>query len=332
MGARMIRPGTALVKVGILLRRPRQQPCMVLSLYSRCPRTYDRAPGVWSPGSRGGGLQMPMPRLLRGMLMRHYRGRPLHRRLPADFGSLPIFTTVDTGGVRHLRKDILATSPELAVLVRQFIRPGDRVWDVGANIGILSLCAAHVAGRAGEVLAIEADPWMAGLLQRSVIAAASEGRTAAPVHVLTCAAGDRVDLASFEISAGQRCTNSLSGAQAQRPPALCTMTVPMLTLDWLAEHRAPPQVLKIDVEGAEDLVLAGAARLLATTPPAVVLIEVWKDKLGKVLGTLRQAGYRLVAQEDYGDYGRPGPFNFAAVQPQAETRLAGYPHHPLPVT
>jgi hypothetical protein len=64
-------------------------------------------------------------------------------------------------------RDISKISPELFSLAEKLIRPGDVVWDVGANVGLFTFAAAAKTGPTGKVLAIEPDPWLGTLLRRS---------------------------------------------------------------------------------------------------------------------------------------------------------------------
>jgi hypothetical protein len=49
----------------------------------------------------------------------------------------------------------------------ELVRPGDVVWDIGANVGLFSFAAAAPAGSAGKIVSFEADVWLAVLLRRS---------------------------------------------------------------------------------------------------------------------------------------------------------------------
>jgi len=68
--------------------------------------------------------------------------------------------------------------------------------------------------------------------------------------------------------------------------------VVQITLDWLLMHMPKPDVLKIDVEGAESGVLRGGERLLATARP-VVLCEANADSRAEVSAILSRHGYRF---------------------------------------
>ena len=65
-------------------------------------------------------------------------------------------------------------------LSSEFVRPGDVVWDIGANLSLFTVAASHNASPAGHVLAVEPDILLARLLRRS----ASANHAIAQVDVL----------------------------------------------------------------------------------------------------------------------------------------------------
>src|SRR5437016_1521015 len=103
---------------------------------------------------------------LRTIAERASRNWVLRRRLPRDLGGRSLYVSPDAAlrfwlpGGEHM-------DPLLFKLARQFVKPGTIVWDVGANVGLFSFAAAALAGEAGSVLAIEPDPWLASLMNRT---------------------------------------------------------------------------------------------------------------------------------------------------------------------
>lgn len=70
------------------------------------------------------------------------------------------------------------------------------------------------------------------------------------------------------------------------------LLVPTVTLDQLLDATFPPELVKIDVEGAELLVLDGAERLLREVRP-MLLVEVAEQNVDAATERLRRAGYRI---------------------------------------
>ena len=164
--------------------------------------------------------------------------------------------------------------PVVLRLVAETVRPGDTVWDIGANVGLFSFAAAVAAGPDGRVLSVEADTVLVGLLRRS----AAAGTRHAPVEVLPAAVAEECGVARFCIAKRNRSTSHLDGfGTTQTGGIRATELVPTIALDWLASHFPPPDVIKIDVEGAEVGVLSGGPAVLRAHPR--IICEVAKEML-----------------------------------------------------
>jgi FkbM family methyltransferase len=163
----------------------------------------------------------------------------VRRRLPPPFASARIYVSTE-GGLRYLARSMAAVDPALLRLAAEVVRPGDTVWDVGANLGLFSFAAAAAAGPAGRVLAVEPDTDLAGLLRRS--AAGNTGH--APVEVLPAAVSSELSVARFHVARRNRATSHLAGfGSAMAGGVRSTHLVPTVTLDWLAARFPVPDVL-----------------------------------------------------------------------------------------
>jgi len=224
---------------------------------------------------------------LRSVLERATHRIVVRRRLPAPFGKARIYVSTE-GGLRYLIRAMPDVDPALLRLAADLVRPGQVVWDVGANVGLFSFAAAAAVGSAGCVLAIEPDTRLAGLLRRS----AALNHAQAPVQVLPAAISDEVSVARFHVARRNRATSHLDGyGTAMAGGVRCTELVPTVTLDSLAAHFPAPDVLKIDVEGAEFAVLAGAAQVLGHFP--AIICEVAARNAAAVSDLLLARGYVL---------------------------------------
>jgi FkbM family methyltransferase len=214
----------------------------------------------------------------------------LRRRLPAPYQGTRIYASSEAG-LKYLRRRLTHVDPVLVDLVRETVRPGAVVWDIGANVGLFSFAAATAAGPSGHVLAVEPDNWLVGLLRRS----AELPGTRAQVEVLAAAVGDATGVSRFCIASRNRATNHLAGF-GHRADVRAVMPVPTLTLDGLLACAPTPDVLKIDVEGAERLVLEGGRRLLAAARPTLIC-EVAAANADAVSALLVEQGYRVLDGE-----------------------------------
>jgi FkbM family methyltransferase len=210
------------------------------------------------------------------------------RRLPPPFSSARMYVTSE-GGLKYLARPMAQVDPALLALAAEVVSAGDTVWDIGANLGLFSFAAAVAAGPGGRVLALEPDTDLTGLLRRSAAANAGRG---APVEVLPCAVSDEPSVASFQIARRNRATSHLAGyGTAMAGGVRSTQLVPTVTLDWLAGRFPRPDVVKIDVEGAELAVLTGGASVLARRPTLVC--EVTTENARAVSELLAGCGYTV---------------------------------------
>ncbi len=176
--------------------------------------------------------------------------------------------------------------PHVARTLRTHVRPGDVVYDVGAHIGYLTLLAARLAAAEGHVYAFEAHPRNRALLERNIQMNRAGNVTVVPAAVSDH--GGEVEFALFSYSFVGRIVDAETPADGER------VRVPALTLDeFLTTGARPPQVLKIDVEGAEARVLAGALKLIEQHRP-VIIAEVREGECERVVrAEVLARGYRL---------------------------------------
>ena len=150
--------------------------------------------------------------------------------------------------------------------VLHYLRRGDLFADIGANIGSYSVLAAKVAG--ANVIAVEPVLETFVRLQRNLRMNFLEEK----VEVYQCAVGNASGVIRF--TADQDTTNRVvQGGYAGR-----SIEVPVNTLDGILARRSTI-MWKIDVEGFEREVLAGAANALRDEHLNVVLLESDDDQL-----------------------------------------------------
>ncbi|MDP8986455.1 MAG: FkbM family methyltransferase [Pseudomonadota bacterium] len=183
-----------------------------------------------------------------------------------------------------------SVDPKLCDLAQEFVAPGHVVWDVGANVGLFSFASAHLAGAGGEVYAFEPDVWLVQLLRHS---ASIQPASSASVKIIPAAIANSCDLRTFNIAVRSRATNSLAGYGLGQTGGIAErQTVMTVSLDWLAERLPLPDVVKIDVEGAELEVLNGALGLLQKKGP-IILCEVSAEHSRPFADALMKLGYRV---------------------------------------
>ena len=216
-----------------------------------------------------------LSQLIRGILKTLSRGVVLKRRLPREFSSTPLFVSPESA-LGYWRRDISRVDPFLLSMARELVRPGMSVWDIGANVGLFSFAAASLGA---HVVAVEPDPSLASLMQRSV------RLNRLSVTVLSAAVSGSQGISKLYLSDDGRSSNSLIGSGSAQ-------TVLMVTLDWMLEYFPAPQVLKVDVEGMEYAVLSGARKVLQARPVIFCEVTECHDGVGELM---RSAGYEFYA-------------------------------------
>lgn len=235
--------------------------------------------------------------MMRALLERLSRGRILRRQMPERYGSRPIYVTPDSR-LAFWRRDLEDVDPELLCRADELVTSGDVVWDIGANVGMFSLAASVLAGPDGQIVAVEADCWLVGLLRRT---AREQTHGRAPIVVLPAAVAAQLGVAEFSVAGRGRASNSLRGwGSSQQGVVRESQHVISITLDWMIDHCPSPQVVKIDVEGAEAAVLGGAERLLRGVRP-VLICEVYSGNVSMLSNLLILHRY-LFRSDTVGSY------------------------------
>ena len=231
--------------------------------------------------------------MLRTIAERLSRGRSFRYRLPPIYGGCRMYISPEAGLRYWLPGRAVRADQKLLMNAAETVRPGSVVWDVGANMGLFAFAAAGLAGPQGRVFAVEPDATMARLLRRSALL----NPAAAPVEVIPSAVSEDVSLARFHIAQRSRTSNYLDGfGMSQTGGVRETETVVTVSLDWLARQIPPPDVLKIDVEGAELSAFRGAARMLKEKRP-VLIFEMDGVHWEEISRTLCGLGYALYNSE-----------------------------------
>ena len=168
-------------------------------------------------------------------------------------------------------------------LLRQLLTAGDVVVEAGANIGLHTVPFAHMVGERGAVLAFEPQriayqTLCANLVLNGMVAAVK------PIHAALGEAAGSVNVPMLNPWREENFGGlSLETFNAGEP-------TPMMRLDDMG--LAALRLLKADVEGMEDQVLAGAADTIRRLQPILYLEADRDEKVGRVHELLAKFGYR----------------------------------------
>ncbi len=202
---------------------------------------------------------------------------------------------------RFLTSKLDAIESEVMHWMRQSLRSGSTALDIGANVGLHTVYMAKLVGGTGMVAAFEPSPANVRLLRYHV-----QVNNLAQAQVVQKAVSNRDSgtLPFFLLNGGDHSSNSLTFGRENVPnidqalhQARRATEVEVVSVDrFCADANAAPDLIKIDVEGAELQVLQGAARTLDSVRPKIILaIHPWWLPPGQTTGEI----VAFLADRDY---------------------------------
>jgi FkbM family methyltransferase len=163
---------------------------------------------------------------------------------------------------------------ELARQIGRAVRPGMVCYDCGANVGYFTLLFSRLVGGRGHVFSFEPLPENAAHIQRHILV-----NRCSNVTVLELALADYSGKAGFSVS------GSTSKIEAEGEIEVACATLDSLGLP-------APDVVKVDVEGAEILLIKGAERTIRTHHPTIFMsLHIPIPSARDLAGRLRSIGY-----------------------------------------
>jgi FkbM family methyltransferase len=186
-----------------------------------------------------------------------------------------------SGDAVRLHPRLLGMSPggyesELANILVSQVKRGATVLDVGAHVGLHTLMFSQHAGVEGRVLAVEASPANAGLLRKHL-----DWNDCRNVRLVEAAIGDHEGEVAFIFRPDPTDPGGFANSLAYDIGGETAM-VRMTTIDTLCAG-CDPDLIKIDIEGADLLALKGAYETLMRSAPTLV-VAIHPDPM-RAIGT-----------------------------------------------
>lgn len=187
--------------------------------------------------------------------------------------------------------------PEVCAAIRRHLRPGGIALDVGANRGLITLLMAQIVGPEGMVVAYEPFPDNVKAIDNAL----KETGFAERVEVLPIALNDgSVDQVDLYLGRGESCSElNILGHDINGSETEAVGTVRAYTLDQTLKSDTRVDLIKIDVEGAEGMVLDGATKTLLRHGPALVIEVHSRENWDRVM-KLKDLGYKITSLEPDG--------------------------------
>jgi methyltransferase, FkbM family len=217
------------------------------------------------------------------------------------FGELQIVMDISEFTTKDYYFSSLLYEPETTRFFLSQLREGEVFIDIGANHGYYTLMAAHLVGDVGKVFAFEPNPQVLAQLKKHIslnevghrvminsLALSDTSRNEVEFFVSNCATNSGLSSLALTESAINR--GELSSHNK--------IMISTSTFDEWLETEKPVRLdlVKIDVEGAEEKVLRGMSKTLATTPPKRIICETTWDSPAHLL--LQSYGYSAIPIEN----------------------------------
>ncbi|MHC9543674.1 MAG: FkbM family methyltransferase [Vulcanimicrobiota bacterium] len=173
-------------------------------------------------------------------------------------------------------------------LLQHLVKPGDRIIDIGANIGVYTRRLAKLTGPDGEVNAFEPHPNNFALLARFT-------RCMPAIKTFHAAVGDRDETIDLYVSDNFNVDHRTYKTAEKRG----RQKVPCCSIDSFLNGKTV-DFIKMDIQGAEYRALMGMQKTLNISPQLTMLTELWPYGLTEagssceeVIGLLQKNGFYL---------------------------------------
>jgi FkbM family methyltransferase len=247
-------------------------------------------PSVLSKAKRKAGGILCLARLKIGLWA---TGSPFWR----DYGFLKLAFHGDGDGqelLYHLygrtwwRNELRALQPHIPA--------GCTVIDVGANVGFMTGLLSQMVGPLGHVHSFEPSPTT---YEKLVALVDKNNLTNVTTHNIGCSDENNTLSLNLTESSGN---SSMLFREELHAKIKAVQQVEVVLLDeYLGDKLQRLDLIKIDTEGFEDRVLAGAIGLLRRFRPTVYieLASEFRDSSERAIAILKEEGYRFDLEPDF---------------------------------
>lgn len=179
---------------------------------------------------------------------------------------------------------------DLQNALTEFVKPGMVAYDVGANVGYVSLLLGKAVGPSGQVFCFEALPGNVERLQSNLVLNPEVSQFTITGKAVTNKSGTVDFLVHHSDDMGKAV-----GSAGRDEAYTQTITLPSINLDDFIfnEGNPKPSVVKIDIEGGEVLALPGMKRMLIEIRPIIMLEMHGPDSGQAAWDTLKGANYTI---------------------------------------
>jgi len=193
----------------------------------------------------------------------------------------------------HLHLIYRNIEPHFQQILSKYINKGDTVFDIGANIGYVSTAMSKLVGQDGKVFAFEAVPMTAKAFTENI-----KLNNCTNIQLIQKALSDKVGKATFRIPNGGENHSMASMMWHKSDDDTINVAVDTIVIDQDEKlKQITPSFIKIDVEGAEGLVVKGMQELITKSSP-VIFIECSKAGRNVVWEIMKKLNYSCFLAHD----------------------------------
>jgi FkbM family methyltransferase len=178
----------------------------------------------------------------------------------------------------------------MTLAVARVLQPGWHCVDVGANHGYYTLLMGGIVGKKGRVVAIEPNPRLANLVKRTIAVNGFQDQVMVLTEAVSETAGETLKLV-IPHGLGMNASLVRNAIASDEIVEVTTTTLDQLTASW-----ETVDFLKIDAEGAEEMIWRGMQETIRKHPHLTIVLE-FNDARSPdpkaFLSLIQQAGFRL---------------------------------------
>ncbi len=196
---------------------------------------------------------------------------------------------------RYFRRFPASYEADNYAFLRKHCKEGQSVIDVGAHLGLFSICAWQCTGKKGKLYSFEPTPTTFALLQQTIRINGAQGH----IQPVQAAVANQKGKVTFYLGEGDINVSNSIVAHPERERK--GYEVPMIALDEFVRENNTGRIdfMKIDAEGAEMSVLKGARMILSEHRPICILgmhpnsIVKFGDSAKGIWDFVHEMGYRV---------------------------------------
>jgi FkbM family methyltransferase len=186
------------------------------------------------------------------------------------------------------RQTIASHERPVLKTLQRLVRPGHVVYDVGANVGLFSVLLARGIGGEGWLYAFEPNPVCVSYLRANL-----ERARAARFTILPVAISDRRGSCAFTVNYATTLVGSSADSRpgVQKPGHLIEVEADSLDSIVTTWQLRPPDIIKVDIEGAERVAMSGMLQVITAHRPALLVELHGREAATAALAPLRALPY-----------------------------------------